>query len=86
MALFEEESAITELDSSLEPWISSEYKLVLSELVEEQLMLCMPIVNYHENEDCLELLAYKKAELRSDESAQADSKENPFAVLKVLKD
>ena len=85
LVLVEDDSAVRGLDPHFDPWISGEYKLVLAELVEEQLMLCMPIVNFHESEDCLDTLDYQNNEIeRTDEQSQAAT-ENPFTVLKVLK-
>ena len=85
LVLLEEESAATNLDPELDPWICNEFKLVLTEVVDEQLMLCMPIVNYHETRDCLEQLEYKRTELSTNSSSQASLKESPFSVLKSLK-
>ena len=74
-----------ELDPQFDPWIGGEYKLVLAELVEEQLILCMPIVNLHENKDCLDNLNYLGNEIeKTDEQAKLKAK-SPFAVLKKLK-
>ena len=85
LVLFEEDSITAELDPRFDPWISGEYKLVLAELVEEQLILCMPIVNFHENKDCLDNLNYLGNEIQqTDEQAKLEGK-SPFAVLKKLK-
>lgn len=85
LVLLEKESAAVNLGPELDPWICSEFKLLLSEVVDEQLMLCMPIVNFHETKDCLEKLEYKRVELSIDRSSQASLKESPFSVLKNLK-
>ncbi|MDC0221779.1 YceD family protein [Gammaproteobacteria bacterium] len=85
LVLLEEESAAASLGPEFDPWICSEFKLLLTEVVDEQLMLCMPIVNYHETEDCLKQLEYKRVELSTNSSSQASFKESPFSVLKNLK-
>ena len=85
LVLFEEDRIAVELDPQFDPWIGGEYKLVLAELVEEQLILCMPTVNLHENKDCLDNLNYLGNEIeKTDEQAKLKAK-SPFAVLKKLK-
>lgn len=84
LALLKDESGVEGLDGDLDPWICADTKLVLAELVEEQLMLCLPIVSYHEATDCSSRLGYSKPQERA---AQTDNngRENPFSVLKSLK-
>jgi uncharacterized protein len=82
LGVIESEDLASGLDSTLDPWICSGYKLSLSELVEEQLILCLPIVNHHEDSDCANGLDYQaKVSAKEGDS----SKDNPFAVLKTLK-
>ena len=38
----------------MDPWICEDHKLDLAEMVEEQLILCMPLVSYHDSGDCVE--------------------------------
>ena len=85
LALLADESKSKELDSDLEPWICAEPKLELAGLVEEQLMLCMPIVNYHTTSDCSNKLGYREP---TDKLAlpSANGTANPFSVLKTLKE
>ncbi|MDG2141047.1 MAG: YceD family protein [Gammaproteobacteria bacterium] len=82
LGVIESEDLASGLDSTLDPWICSGYKLSLSELVEEQLILCLPIVNHHEDSDCTNKLNYQ-----ANVSAKKgdSSKDSPFAVLKTLK-
>ncbi|MDD9895307.1 MAG: YceD family protein [Gammaproteobacteria bacterium] len=86
LAVLEEEAEVAKLDPELDPWLCAEHKLVLAELVEEQLMLCMPIVNYHENQACLEKLDYVHSQNEADTAQSGMATENPFSVLKALKE
>ena len=85
LILLEEDSAATKLDPHFDPWISGEYKLVLAELVEEQLLLCMPIVNFHETKDCLNNLDYQNNGIEQTGEQEQVATESPFTVLKELK-
>ncbi|MDP6536269.1 MAG: YceD family protein [Gammaproteobacteria bacterium] len=86
LALLVSEELSSELDPALEPWICADIKLELAGLVEEQLMLCMPIVNYHPGNDCLDKLDYQIAGDDSQGERQAEEREGPFSVLKQLKE
>lgn len=85
LALLVSEDQVGGLEPEWDPWICAELKLELAELVEEQLMLALPIVILHADEACIEKLEYQ-AETPSDsaESEQGE-KDNPFAVLSALK-
>lgn len=85
LALLKDESQIEALEADLDPWICQDTRLELAELVEEQLMLCMPIVSYHDALDCGGKLGYTAAEDSATEQG-ADGTSSPFAVLKSLKD
>lgn len=85
LVVLQDEARAATLDAGFDPWICADTKLDLASLVEEQLMLCMPIVNLHETSLCGDKLAYTPpAEMQS--QAQAGSPESPFAVLKALKE
>jgi uncharacterized protein len=82
LGVIESEDAALGLDSTLDPWICSDYKLSLLELVEEQLILCLPIVSHHEDPDCVNSIDYQA----NVNPKQGDSaKDSPFAVLRTLK-
>ena len=85
LALLSDETQVARLDPELDPWICHATKLDLASLVEEQLMLCMPIVNYHPGENCLNRLGYKLTAAGKDGSGAATGAVNPFAALKALK-
>ena len=81
LALVRDEEAAQRLDAELDPWICEDHKLDLAELVEEQLILCTPIVSYHESGECMNQRDYVAGE----DAAESVATENPFAVLKSLK-
>jgi len=51
---------------------------------EEQLLLSMPVVSYHTDQECADKLGYVPAAATGSDAPQAQ-RENPFAVLKALK-
>ena len=85
LALVADEQAAQDLEDALDPWLCADARLDLAQLVEEQLMLCMPIVNYHPGDSCLDQLAFADpvAGTATEQASAAD--ENPFSVLKALK-
>lgn len=85
LALVRDEEAAQQLNAELDPWICEDHKLDLAELAEEQLILCMPIVSYHESGDCISQKSYVAGASTSDEATESVTKNNPFAVLKSLK-
>lgn len=85
LAVVDSESQSESLPKDLDPWICEDIKLVLAEVIEEQLILCMPIVSYHEN-NCIEKLSFEAAQKKSNGAANGAGKPNPFDILKTLKD
>jgi len=81
-----DEEAAKQLDAEYDPWICEDNKLDLAEMVEEQLILCMPLVSYHDSGDCLSLKNYVSGAHIEEDAASSASKESPFAVLRSLKD
>lgn len=84
LAVLEDDSKAAELDADLDPWICADTKLELSSLVEEQLILCLPIVSLHESTNCNSKLA-NAVKASSNEPDPANGTVNPFAVLQSLK-
>ncbi|MFT7471958.1 MAG: hypothetical protein ACI8XU_001854 [Kiritimatiellia bacterium] len=82
LALVRDEEAALRLDAKLDPWICEDHKLDLAELIEEQLILCTPIVSYHESGECMTQKDYVAGE----DATESVASENPFAVLRSLKD
>jgi uncharacterized protein len=82
LALVRDEEAALRLDEKLDPWICEDHKLDLAELIEEQLILCTPIVSYHESGECMTQKDYVAGE----DATESIASESPFAVLRSLKD
>jgi uncharacterized protein len=61
--------------------VSPSEDLSLLELVDEELLLCLPDYAYHEADDCL--ISYKKQD--DDFQAAESKKKNAFSVLSDLK-
>tara|TARA_B110000116_G_scaffold69300_1_gene59887 strand:+ start:67 stop:444 length:378 start_codon:yes stop_codon:yes gene_type:complete len=81
LALVRDEEAAEQLDAKLDPWICEDHKLDLAELIEEQLILCTPIVSYHESGECIAQKDYVAGE----DATESVASESPFAVLRSLK-
>ena len=86
LALVRDEEEAKRLDADLDPWICEDHKLDLAELADEQLILCTPLVSYHESSECLSKQNYVAGASAATESAEHVARENPFSVLKSLKD
>lgn len=84
LAVLNDESKVAALDADLDPWICTDTKLELSSLVEEQLILCLPIVSLHESANCNSKSGYAVT-ASNNEPSPANGTVNPFAVLKSLK-
>jgi len=85
LAVLDSEEQLETLEERWEPWIIEDPKIQLASLVEEQLMLCLPLVSYHPDPNCVEALGYQQPQSAADTEDQEAGAENPFAVLKVLK-
>ncbi len=86
LALVRDEEAARRLAAELDPWICEDHRLDLAELAEEQLILCMPLVSYHGAGECLERKNFVVGASVQQEASAEEARENPFAVLKSLKD
>lgn len=88
LALVKTEAAVEGLDAGWDSWICPDHKLELAELVEEQLMLCLPIASMHESGDCLARVNYSAVATAGDGAAttKKEVSQNPFSVLKELKE
>ncbi len=67
------------LDGELEPWIVVEESGDLFELIEEELLLALPMIAFHAPEQCQGRSHYSTGK------AEDPVAENPFQVLKNLK-
>jgi uncharacterized protein len=84
LVLLEDASLAESLEPEWDPWVWAEPKLTLAYLVEEQLLLSMPVVSYHTDQECADKLGYVPTAATGSDAPQAQ-RENPFAVLKALK-
>lgn len=84
LAVVNSDEEAMHLREELDPVIcSSGERLDLNTLVEDELLLALPIVVFHENEkDCVSSGYLASV---SDQPYEEDSSSNPFAVLKKLK-
>ena len=82
LALVSTEEQAAALDEGIDPWIEPEFKLDPSQIVEEQLLLSMPLASYHEKGACEPPGVAQAAVSNTKQSVE----DNPFAVLKALKD
>jgi len=83
LALVESEEQAARLPAKLDPWMApADTRLLLADILEEQLILCTPIVSYHPV-DCTP--AHKASAPDGSNETTQGSKPNPFAVLRDLK-
>src|SRR5690606_31227445 len=83
LALVESEEQAARLPAQLDPWMApADGRLLLADILEEQLILCMPIVSYH-NVDCTPANTASARDESNDTTR--GSKPSPFAVLRDLK-
>lgn len=84
LALLSDEAELEYLEADLEPWVCEDKHLDLASVVEEQLILCLPIVSYHPEGDCqLGMVSTATGELAQEEMSK--KAKNPFVVLQALK-
>ncbi len=83
LAIVASEERAMQLPEGLEALIVEEEPMALARMIEDELMLALPIVTLHENRDCEPVL--KKLQEETNVIEQAEKKVNPFAVLSGLK-
>ena len=69
------------LPGRLDPWLVTDASADLYNLIEEEILLALPMVAYHQNQ-CLDEDLYSAGE---EESGQESKSDNPFSVLEQLK-
>lgn len=74
----EEESEL--LPEELEPYLLEGDEQSIIDLVEDELLLCLPMVTSHEN-DCSDFMSQQQKEIEAEKEAS-----HPFAALQALKD
>ena len=82
--LWQEEDA-ERLPKAFDPWVVGEGQVDIYQLVEDELLLSLPIISYH-NEECVPDSCFSSGEVEVQKvmAAQAE-KTNPFQVLDQLK-
>lgn len=85
LVLVESEAEAETLDEEDDVLIVESTPMLLTDIIEDELMLSLPQVALHDEADCkISTQQYKETEFDEDEPA-ADEKPNPFAVLAELK-
>ena len=86
LAFVDTEEAGKQLPSEYDPYILAEPTVVLRELVEDELILALPIVAFHSEEACgvAVLKPVEELAIETPEAAE-EKKPNPFGVLAGLK-
>ncbi len=85
LGVVESNAQIDRLPDDVDPWLSAEPRLSLLDILEEQLMLAMPIVSYHPLA-CQALGRTDDGRKSSQSGNPVQRDDNPFAILKKLKE
>ena len=88
LALVETDEHFRKLPAELDPWFCTTANLDLPDIIEEQLILCMPLVSYHEDGKCTgeaALIRAQRYSVENEASAETATAQGPFAVLQSLK-
>ena len=81
VALVRDEEAAKQLPKAFDPWVVEEEDIDLYRYIEEELLLSLPVVAYHEVA-CVDETLYSWGDTEQSEHVQRD---NPFSVLADLK-
>ena len=76
MAIVSNEAEAENLPAEFEPYIDTGVPVKLQDFIEDELLLAMPLVSLHKEQECPAAEKFKHVET---------AKENPFAELKNLK-
>jgi uncharacterized protein len=82
LGVVRDEERAKQLPGYLDPFIVGDELVNLADIVEEELMLSLPFVNYHAPEDCSRDQGFTTGEFEQSVEEPAD---NPFQVLERLK-
>ena len=83
-ALVNSEEDFELLPDEFEPYLVEGDEQSIVELIEDELLLCLPMVTIHD-EDCSDYMKKQNAKVKAEMQAEKE-KENPFAALQALKD
>ncbi len=86
LVMVADEAGARTLDQEFDPWICADHRIVLADLVDEQLLLGMPIVSLHQQGPCRDEPLYEAGggQEHGDDADTAEAT-GPFAVLAALK-
>lgn len=82
LAIVWDEAQAKALPKNIDPWIVGEGEADLAAIIEEEILLALPVVAKH-SEDCLSSDLLSSGD---DEEVELEEKQNPFGVLASLKD
>ncbi len=85
LGMISDEALASELPASHEPVLVEDEQLDLLSVVEDELILSLPQVVYHDEQEC-GVSAQQLVSQADQDEAEASSAKNPFAVLNTLKD
>lgn len=87
LAVVSTEAKAKDLPATLDPWLSDEETLIPADIVEEQLILCMPIVSTHQqcNAAIVQDVLEKGVGIEHSDQAEEKKANSPFSVLASLK-
>jgi len=83
-ALVSSEEDIELLPDEFEPYLVEGEEQSVVELIEDELLLCLPMVTIHDD-NCSAYMTKQNAKIKAEMQTEKES-ENPFAALKALKD
>ncbi len=72
-----------QLPKRLEPLVLADEMVDTAAILEEELLLCLPIVSYHPQDQCARTASYQTEDVGAELAKEPGS--NPFDVLAVLK-
>jgi uncharacterized protein len=73
------------LPSHYEPLLVESDALFLRDVIEDELLLALPLVAMHEESQCIDVNEQAAAAQRDEDDSGESKKENPFAALAALK-
>ncbi len=83
-ALVNSEEDFELLPEEFEPYLLEGEEQSIIELIEDELLLCLPMVTIHDN-NCSAYMTKQNAKVKAEMQAEKKA-ENPFAALQALKD
>jgi len=84
LAIVWDEEKASALPKSYDPWIVGEGQTDIYQIIEDELLLSLPIVSYHE-EECVPYEYFSSADEGVEEAIAREQQKNPFQVLEQLK-